>query len=70
MSRSSDKNSLRLEKKYGKRFVMGITIESTVKFTKWLGRKITTLVCVTRGMIQSYLIFKHKFNNVSYKLSL
>ena len=36
MTRSSDKNSRRFEKKYGKRFVMGITstIESTVKFTK------------------------------------
>ena len=34
---------------------------------KLLGRKITTLVCVTRGMIRAYLIFKHQFNNKSYK---
>ena len=33
MAGSSDKNSQRFEKK-GKQFVMGITIESTVKFAK------------------------------------
>ena len=34
MTRSSDKNSRRFERNNGKRFVMGITIESTVKFAK------------------------------------
>ena len=29
-----------------------------------------SVVCVTRGMIRAYLIFKHNFNNTSYKLSL
>ena len=34
MTRSSDKNLYRFEKKNGIRFVTGITIESTVKFAK------------------------------------
>ena len=34
MKRSSDKKFTSVRKKYGKRFVMGITIESIVKFAK------------------------------------
>ena len=34
MTSSSDKNFASVRKKYGKRFVMGITIDSTVKFAK------------------------------------
>ena len=34
MTSSSDKKFASVRKKYGKRFVMGITIESTVKFAK------------------------------------
>ena len=56
MTRPSDKKFASVRKKYGKRFVMGITIGSTVN--------------VTRGVIRAYLIFKHEFNNTSYKLSL
>ena len=37
---------------------------------KWLGRKNTTLVCVTRKMILAYLNFEHQSNNMSYRLSL
>ena len=70
MARSSDKNSHQFERKNDKSFVMGITIERTVKFAKWLGRKNTTLVCVTRGMIRAYLNFKDQLNNKSYRLSL
>ena len=34
MTRSSDKKIASVRKKYGKRFVMGVTIERTVKFAK------------------------------------
>ena len=34
MTSLSDKNSNRIERKNGKQFVMGISIESTVKFDK------------------------------------
>ena len=45
---------------------MGISIESTVKFTKWLGCKNTTLIGVTRRMTRAYLSFKQQFNGTSY----
>ena len=34
MTRSSEKKIASVRKKYGKRFVVGITIESIVKFAK------------------------------------
>ena len=66
MTRSSDKISRRFERNMAWELPLKVLLSSQ----KWLGRKITTLVCVTRGMIWAYLIFKHKFNNTSYKMSL
>ena len=70
MVRSSDENLRRFKRKMTKRFVMGITNESTVMSQKWLGRKNTTLLCVTRMMICSYFNFKHQYHNLTYRLSL
>ena len=69
MTRSSDKNSRRFERNMANDLSWELTFKVQLSSQKWLGRKITTLVCVTRGMIRDYLIFKHKFNNTSYKLS-
>ena len=66
MARSSDENLRRFKRKMTKPFVMGITNESTVKLLmsqKWLGRKNTTLLCVTRMMNRSYFNFKHQYHN-------
>ena len=70
MIRSSDKKFASVRKKSDKRFCNGSTIESTVKFAKWLGRKNTTRVCVTRRMIPAYLNFKYLFDNITYRLCL
>ena len=71
MTWSCDKNLRWFERKNDKRFVMGITIESTVKFAEvaWTYKSIT-LLCVSRRMNQAYLNFKHQFHNMTYRLSL
>ena len=70
MTRSSDKNSRRFERNMANDLLWELPLKVLLSSQKWLGRKITTLVCVTRGMIRAYFIFKLKFNNMSYKLSL
>ena len=70
MTRSSDKNSRRLERNMANDLLWQLPLKLLLSSQKGLGRKITTLLCVTRGMIKAYLIFKHKFNKTSYKLSL
>ena len=70
MTRSSDKISRRFERNMANDLFWELPLNVLFSSQKWLGRKITTLVCVTRGMIRAYLIFKHKFNNTTYKLSL
>ena len=69
MTRSSDKNSRRFERNMANDLQWELPLKVLLSSQK-LGRKIATLVFVTRGMIRAYLIFKHKFNNTSYKLSL
>ena len=70
MTRPSDKNSRRFERNMAKNLKWELPLKVLLSSQKSFGRKTTTLVCVTRGMIRAYLIFKHKFNNTSYKLSL
>ena len=70
MTRSSDKNSRRFERNMANDLLWELPLKVLLSSQKWLGRKITTLVCVTRGMIRAYFNFKLKFNNMSYKLSL
>ena len=70
MTRSSDKNTRRLERNMANDLLLELPLKLLLISQKWLGRKIITLLCVTRGMIQAYLIFKHKFNKTSYILSL
>ena len=70
MTRSSDKNSRRFERNMANDLLWEVPLKELLSSQKWLGRKITTLVCVTRGMIRAYFNFKLKFNNMSYKLSL
>ena len=70
MTRLSDKNSRRFERNMANDLYWELPLKVLLSSQKRLGRKIATLVCVTRGMIRAYLIFKHKFNNTSYKLSL
>ena len=66
MARSSDENLRRFKRKMTKQFVMKVLLMSQ----KWLGRKNTTLHCVTRMMNRSYLYFKHQYHNLTYRLSL
>ena len=70
MTRPSDKNSRRFKRNMSNDLQLELPLKVMLSSQKWLGRKITTLVCVTRGMIRAYLIFKHIFNNTSCKLSL
>ena len=70
MTRSSDKNSHRFERNMANDLLWELPLEILLSSQKRIGRKITTLVCVTRGIIRAYFIFKHKFYNTSYKLSL
>ena len=67
MARSSDKNSHRFERKMAE---LPLKVHVLLSSQKWLERKNTTLVCVTRMMIRAYLSFKHKANIMSYRLSL
>ena len=70
MTRSSDKKLRRFERKMANDLLLELPLKVLLSSQKWLGRKIITLVCVTRGMIRANLIFKHKCNNMSYRLSL
>ena len=70
MTRPSDKTSRRFERNMANDLQWELPLKVLLSSQTWLGRKITTLVCVTRGMIWAYFLFKHKFNNTSYKLSL
>ena len=70
MTRFSDKNSRPFERNMANDLKWELPLKVLLSSQKWLGLKITTLVYVTRGMIRAHLIFKHKVNNASYKLSL
>ena len=67
MTRSSDKYSRWFERNIANDLKCELPLKVLLSSQKWLGRKITTLGCVIRGMIQAYLILKHKFNNTSFK---
>ena len=69
MTRSSDKKIASVRKKNDKRFEMEITI-GIPSSQKWLGRKNTTLLCVTRRINRAYFNFKHQLHNMTYRLSL
>ena len=60
MTWSSDKNSHRFKRKMANDLERELPLKVLLSSQKWLGRKITTLVCVTPGMIRAYLIFKHR----------
>ena len=67
---SSDKNSLRFERKMANNLELGLPLKVLLSAQKWIGRENNTLVCVTLRMIRAYLNFKHQFINMSYRLSL
>ena len=67
---SSGKNSHRFERKKANNLLWELPLKVLLSSQKWLGRKNTTLVCVTRRLIRAYLNFEHQSNNMSYRLSL
>ena len=69
VARSSDENLCPFKRKMTKRFVMAreLPMKVLLMLQKWLGRKNTTLLCVTRMMNRSYFNFKHQYNNLTYK---
>ena len=70
MIRSSDKNLRRFKGKMTNDLYWELPLKVLLSSQKWLGRKNTTELCVTRGMNRAYLNFKHQFHNITYRLSL
>ena len=70
MARSSDENLRRFKRKMAKDLLWELPMKVLLMSQKWLGRKNTTLLCVTRMMNRSYFNFKHQYHNLTYRLSL
>ena len=49
---------------------MELPLKVLLNSQKWLGRKNTTLLCVTHRINRTYLNFKHQFHNMTYRLIL
>ena len=57
MTRSSDKKLRWLERKMTNNLYWELPLKVLLSSQKWLGRKITTLLCVTRRINRAYFNF-------------
>ena len=68
MTRSSDKNLRRFERKMTNDLYWELPLKVLLSSHKWLGCKNITLLCVIRRINRPYLNFKHQLKNMTYRL--